>query len=79
MQWSPCNKCASTDRSLRFVSPLVGCLGSRGGGGLPIMAYTGRLRPKGAPFSVFSYMKGKGFYSLKYTYERVGKSVIWVC
>ena len=50
-----------------------------GGGGLPIMAYTGRLRPKGAPFSVFSYMKGKGFYSLKYIYEGVGKSVIWVC
>ena len=31
MQWSPCNTRTSTDRSLRFVSHLVGCLGSRGG------------------------------------------------
>ena len=33
---------------------------SRGGGGgvLPITAYTGRLRPKGVPFSGFRYMKG---------------------
>jgi len=31
-----------------------------GGGGvvLPIMAYTGRLRPKGVAFSGFRYMKG---------------------
>ena len=33
---------------------------------LPIMAYTGRLHPKGVPFSGFRYMKGYGFYSLKY-------------
>ena len=33
--------------------------GSPGGGGvLPIMAYTGRLRPKGVPFSGFKYKKG---------------------
>ena len=31
---------------------------SRGGGILPIMAYTGRLRPKGVPFSGFRYIKG---------------------
>jgi len=30
----------------------------RGGGVLPIMAYTGRLRPKGVPFSGFRYIKG---------------------
>ena len=31
----------------------------RGGGGvLPIMAYTGKLRPKGVPFSGFRYIKG---------------------
>ena len=36
-------------------------------GVLPIMAYTGRLRPTGVPFSGFRYMKGWGFYSLKYT------------
>ena len=29
-----------------------------GGGGLPIMAYTGSLCPKGVPFSGFRYMKG---------------------
>ena len=29
-----------------------------GGGVLPIMAYTGRLRPKGVPFSGFRYKKG---------------------
>ena len=28
------------------------------GGVLPIMAYTGRLRPKGVPFSGFRYKKG---------------------
>ena len=27
-------------------------------GVLPIMAYTGRLRPKGVPFSGFKYKKG---------------------
>jgi len=31
----------------------------RGGGGvLPTMAFTGRLRSKGMPFSGFRYMKG---------------------
>ena len=29
----------------------------RGGGVLSIMAYTGRLRPKGVPFSGFRYIK----------------------
>ena len=29
-----------------------------GGGGPPMMAYTGRLRPKGVPFLGFRYMKG---------------------
>ena len=31
-----------------------------GGGVLPMMAYTGRLRPKGVCFSDFRYMKGYG-------------------
>ena len=35
-------------------------------GGTPIMAYTGRPRPKGVPFSGFRYMKEHGFHSLKY-------------
>ena len=30
-----------------------------------MLAYTGRLRPKGIPFSVLRHMKGWGFYSLK--------------
>ena len=30
------------------------------------MAYTGRLRPKGVPFSVFRYIKGYGFYKFRY-------------
>ena len=29
-----------------------------GGGALPIMAYMGRLCPKGVPFSGFRYIKG---------------------
>ena len=34
--------------------------GGEGGGWvvLPIMAYMGRLRPKGVPFSLFRYIKG---------------------
>jgi len=38
----------------------------RGGGALPIMAYTGRLRPKGIPFSGFKYIKGWGFNKFRY-------------
>ena len=36
-----------------------------GGGGevLPIMAYMGRLRPRGIPFPGFRYMKGRDFTS----------------
>ena len=38
-------------------------LPGRGGGGvLPMMAYTGRLRPKGASFLGFRYTKGEGFH-----------------
>ena len=39
---------------------------SRPRGVLPLMAYTGRLRPKGLPFSLFRYIKGKGFQRLRY-------------
>ena len=35
-------------------------------GVLTIMAYKGRLRPNRVSFSGFRYMKGKGFYLLKY-------------
>ena len=37
-------------------------------GVLPIMANTGRLRPKGLPFSGFGYMQGQGFH-------KAGKSI----
>ena len=43
-----------------------------------MMAYTGRLRPRGVSFSGFRYMKGLGI-SLVEVYKRAGKSVIWVC
>ena len=33
-------------------------VGISGGGVLPTMAYTGRLRPKGVSFPRFRYMKG---------------------
>ena len=32
-------------------------------GVLPMMAYTGKLLPKGVPFSGFRYMKGRDFTS----------------
>ena len=35
-------------------------------GVLPIMAYRGRLRPKGVPFSGFRYIKGLGFQKSRY-------------
>ena len=37
-----------------------------GGGVLPIMAYTGRLRPKGVPFSGFRCIKGLGLHKFRY-------------
>ena len=41
------------------VTALIEATDNPGGGGvLPIMGYTGRLRPKGVPFSGFRYMKG---------------------
>ena len=39
---------------------------------------TGRLPPKGVPFSGFRYVKGSGI-SLAEVYWKVAKSVIWVC
>ena len=40
--------------------------GGREDGVFPMMAFTGRLCPKGVPFSGSRYMKGQGFYLLKY-------------
>ena len=33
---------------------------------LSVMAYAGRLRLKGEPFSGFRYVKDKGFHKLRY-------------
>ena len=53
---------------------------ARGGEGglLPMMAYTGRLRPKGVPFSCFRYIKGHKRVGISQAevFKRVGKSVI---
>ena len=46
-----------------------------GGGILPIMAYTGKVHPKGVPFSGFRYKKRVGISQVE-VYKRVGKSVI---
>ena len=40
--------------------------GGGGGGALPIVDYTGRLRPKGVPFSDWRYIKGYGLHELNY-------------
>ena len=44
-----------------------------GGGVLPLMAFTGRLRQKG-----YLIQASVGILLIE-VYERVGKSVIWVC
>ena len=49
-----------------------------GGRVLLIMAYTGRLRPKGVPFSGFQVYERVGI-SLVEVYKRVGKFVIRIC
>ena len=61
------------------------CIHLRGGGGVGagsgvhrIMAYTGRLRPKGLPFSGFRYMKGYNQAPLGMRLERVGISLVEV-
>ena len=42
----------------RLLSKKSGVPTQGGGGVLPIMAYTGRLCPKGVPFSAFRFIKG---------------------
>ena len=48
------------------VSSTVRGFAGGGGGILPVMSYTETLHPEGVPFSGFSYMKEKGFFSWKY-------------
>ena len=40
-----------------MMKPYIFETSNKPGGVLPIMAYTGRLRPKGVPFSGFRYIK----------------------
>ena len=57
-------------------------LDNKPGGGvglLPILAHTVRLRPKGLPFLGCRYTDERVGILLVEVYERVGKSVIWVC
>ena len=54
---------------------VISSFGFRAWGVLPIMAYKGRLRLKGVPFSRFRYIKEYGFQRL-ILYKRVGKLVI---
>ena len=49
-----------------------------GGGVLPIMACMGRLRPKGVPLFRLQVCERIAILLIE-VYERVGKSVIWVC
>jgi len=44
-----------------FCGPIPG----GGEGVLHIMVYTGRLHPKGVPFSGFKYIKGLGFHKFR--------------
>jgi len=50
--------------SIKNIQTFIGSAGEidtrclPGGGGVPIMAYTGRLRLIGVSFSCFRYMKG---------------------
>ena len=50
-----------------------------GGGVLPMMAHTGRLRPKGLPSFFRLQVYERVGISLVEVYKRVGNSVIWVC
>ena len=46
---------------------------------LPMMAYTGRLRPKRVPIYFRLQACERVRISLAEVYKSVGKSVIWVC
>ena len=50
------------------------------GGIYSMMAYTGRLRPKGVTFFRLQLYERVGISLIEVpVYKRVGKSVIWVC
>ena len=68
----------SAVRRVYTVMPLENKPGG-GVGLLPILAHTVRLRPKGLPFLGCRYTDERVGILLVEVYERVGKSVIWVC
>ena len=62
-----------------FQENYRGCI-NPGRGVLPMMAHTGNALPrKGYLFLAPGIWKGRDFNFLMEVYERVGKSVIWVC
>ena len=69
----PCLRKKKIKRRARFCSTSLG----GGRGLLPIMAYTGRLRPGGDTFFRLQVYERAGI-SLVEVYKRVGKSVILV-
>ena len=75
-----CNVTCNTQILLTSYRQFLSVLrvNNSGGGLLPIMASTRRLRPKGVVFSSFRSIKRVGISPVKKC-ERVGKSVILVC
>ena len=69
---------ADRPRGYKRLLPEKGTKTRGGGEVLPIMAYTGRLRPKGVPFFRL-YVYGMVGILLVEVYRRLRKSVIWVC
>ena len=65
-----------TDTSLRFISHLIGCLGSRKG--TPYNGLYGEAPPERGTFFRLQAHERVGILLFE-VYQRVGKSVIWVC
>ena len=60
----PRTRASEARRNELYGSPNSGVIGGGGGGLpiiLPIIAYMGRLRPKGVSFSGFRFIKGRDF------------------
>ena len=61
--------------STEVLDFVVKLLSLGGGGVLPIMVDTGRLHPKGVPFSCFRHIQRVEISQVE-VYKKVGKSVI---
>ena len=58
--------CSLSYMAAHYTGSEIALSWSPGEGVLPIMAYTGRLQPKGVLFSGFRYTKWYGFHKLRY-------------